>query len=296
MRTRADSEAVMLPARRMNYRHEYHAGNAADVVKHVLLLQILRRLQDKPAPLTYVETHAGRGRYDLRHEMSQKTGEYLRGIARLWDAPDLPPALADYRALVAGFNPGGALAIYPGSPRIARAALRPADRMIACELHPTEAAALREEFRRDPQVAVHQRDGYEALSALLPPTPRRGLALVDPPYERPDELAVAVAGLQNGVKRWPQACFALWYPIKGPLAASLLHGALLRSGLREVLCVELCTRPDRDPDVLSGSGMILVRPPWRLDQALRGLLPDLARRLQDGAAPGRTRVEWLVGE
>lgn len=282
----------------MNYRHDYHAGNPADVCKHLVLLALLRRLQHKPTPLTYVETHAGRGRFALGHEMAQKTGEYLRGIARLWDArnaADLPPLLAEYLGIVAGFNPDGALAVYPGSPRIARAVLRPDDRMILCELHPDDAAALRDEFRRDPQVAVHHRDGYEALSALLPPTPRRGLCLIDPPYERPDEFAAALAGIAAGRRRWPQACFALWYPIKGPLGPSLLHAAVLRSGLREVLCVELSTRPDRDPTALSGSGMLLVDPPWQIDQALAGALPDLARRLEDAPGSGRARVDWLVG-
>lgn len=282
----------------MNYRHDYHAGNPADVFKHVVLLALLRRLQHKPAPLCYVETHAGRGRCELGHEMAQKTGEHLRGIARLWvarDAADLPPAIAEYLTIVAGFNPGGALAVYPGSPRIARAALRPDDRMILCELHPDDAAALRDEFRRDKQVAVHHRDGYEALSALLPPTPRRGLCLIDPPYERPDEFAAALAGIEVGRRRWPQACFALWYPIKGPLGPSLLHAAVLRAGLREVLCVELSTRPDRDPAVMSGSGLLLVDPPWQIDQMLSGLLPDLARRLEDSPGSGRARVDWLVG-
>lgn len=285
----------------MNYRHDYHAGNAADVLKHVVLVALLRRLQRKPTPLCYVETHAGRGRYELTHEMAQKTGEHLRGVARLWGAEGLPAPVADYLALVAAENahqppePGRGPSVYPGSPRLARAVLRPDDRMILCELRATEALALRELFRRDDQVAVHQRDGYEALAALLPPTPRRGLVLIDPPYERPDELAAAVAGLQVGRARWPQACFALWYPIKGPLAASLLHAAVLRSGLPEVLCVELCTRPDRDPAVLSGSGLLLVDPPWQIDQVLRDILPGLARLLRDGELPGRTRVEWLVG-
>lgn len=282
-----------------NYRHAYHAGNAADVLKHVVLLLLLRRLQQKPAPLCYVETHAGRGRYELQHEAARKTGEYLRGIARLWDlreSADLPPALRDYLARVTDLNPGGELAVYPGSPRLARAALRPDDRMIVCELHPSESAALREEFRRDRQVAVHQRDGYEALAALLPPTPRRGLVLIDPPYERPDEFAAALAGLQVGARRWPQACFALWYPIKGPLASSLLHAAVLRADLREVLCVELRTRPDRDPTAMSGSGLLLIDPPWQIDQALREVMPTLARALQEEpGAPASARVEWLVG-
>lgn len=280
----------------MNYRHEFHVGNAPDVFKHVVLLQLLRRLQRKPAPLCYVDTHAGRGLYPLDQGGAQRGREYQRGIARLWRAraaADLPPELGDYLARVLEFNPGGVLATYPGSPRLVRAALRPGDRMILCELQPDEARALRDEFRRDPQVAVHQRDGYEALGALLPPTPRRGLVLIDPPYERPDEFTAALAGLQLGRRRWPQACFVLWYPIKGTLAASLLHAAVLRSDLRDVLCAELRTRPDA-PDVLSGSGLLLVGAPWQTDDVLRALLPDLARRLCDDDAAGHARVDWLV--
>lgn len=283
----------------MNYRHAYHAGNAADVLKHAALLLALRMLQRKTAPLCYVETHGGRGRYDLRDEAARKTGEHLRGVARLWElrgAADLPPALADYLALVAAENPGGELAIYPGSPRLARAALRPDDRMIVCELAPAEAAALRDEFRGDPQVAVHRRDGYEALGALLPPTPRRGLVVVDPPYERPDEFQAALAGLEAAARRWPQGCLMLWYPLKGALASSLLHAAVLRASLREVLCVELRTRSDRDPTAMCGSGLLLVDPPWQIDKALADVTTWLARALrEDPDAPASARVEWLVG-
>lgn len=288
----------------MNYRHSFHAGNAADVLKHVVLLQLVRRLQNKPAPLCYVETHAGRGSYALGSGGAARTQEFQRGIARLWPlhgAAELPPALAEYLQCVADLNPGGELSLYPGSPRLVRALLRPDDRMILCELHPAEHAALRAEFsvpgergaRRDPQVAIHQRDGYEALAALLPPTPRRGLVLIDPPYERPDEFTAALAGLELARHRWPQACAALWYPIKGPIAASLLHAAVLRSGLRDVLCAELRTRPD-DPDVLTGSGLLLAGAPWQTDEALRALLPRLAAELAEGSFPGDARVDWLV--
>lgn len=280
----------------MQYRHSFHAGNAADVFKHTVLLQLVRRLQRKPAPLCYVDTHAGRGRYALAPGGGPRGREFQRGVVRLWPArgaPDLPPELSDYLDRIAEFNPGGDLAVYPGSPRLVRAVLRPGDRMILCELQPDEAAALRDEFRRDPQVAVHLRDGYEALGALLPPTPRRGLVLIDPPYERPDEFAAALAGLQIGRRRWPQACFVLWYPIKGPLAASLLHAAVLSSGLRDVLCAELRTRPDA-PDVMSGSGLLLVGAPWQTDDVLRALVPDLAHRLCDEDGSGHARVDWLV--
>jgi 23S rRNA (adenine2030-N6)-methyltransferase len=280
----------------MNYRHHFHAGGPADVFKHLVLVQLVRGLQRKPAPITYLDTHAGAGEYDLGHEMAQRTGEYTRGVARLWAAEALPPALADLLDLCRGVNPDGALRVYPGSPRLVQALLRTDDRLIACELRAEEAARLQAALasRRDERTAVHRRDGYEALGALLPPTPRRGLALIDPPYERPDEFAAALAGLQLAHARWATGCLALWYPIKGPVAAAKLHAGVLRSGLRRVLRVELRTGDERDPDVLAGSGMLVVNPPWKVDEALGAALPDLAARLADGA--GSAHVDWLVGE
>lgn len=291
----------------MNYRHHYHAGGAADLLKHLVLMLLVRRLQAKPTPIFYLDTHAGAGSYDLAHEMSQKTGEYTRGVARLWGlGKELPGPLSDLLRLIEGCNPDGALRVYPGSPRIVRALLRPDDRMALCELHMKDIVRLQDEFRGDPQVAVHQRDGYEGLKAFLPPKERRGLVLVDPPFERPDEFAALLAGLRLAHDRWATGVYALWYPIKGPTSQAKLHAELRRGAIRKVLCVELYTRSLRDDDVLAGSGMILVNPPFRLDASLRGVLPALAKLLAEddtsgGGAPSsgpppRARVEWLVGE
>jgi len=283
----------------MNYRHHYHAGGAADLLKHLVLVHLVRRLQDKPTPLCYLDTHAGAGSYELAHEMSQRTGEYARGVARLWGMHAPPGPLADLLRLIEGCNPDGELRKYPGSPRVVRALLRPDDRMIACELHMKDIETLREEFRGDPQVAVHMRDGYEGLKAFLPPKERRGLVLIDPPFERPDEFAAGLAGLQTAHARWPTGCLALWYPIKGPVARGKLHAALMHGAIRRVLAVELYTRLD-DLDGLGGSGVIIVNPPWRSDHVLRTALPALAARLADDehdpGASARSRVEWLVGE
>ena len=285
----------------MNYRHHYHAGSAADLLKHLVLLILVRRLQAKPTPICYVDTHAGAGLYDLGHEMAQKTGEYTRGVARLWGlGKELPGPLSDLLRLIEACNPDGALRVYPGSPRVVRALLRPDDRMALCELHMKDIVRLQDEFRGDPQVAVPQRDGYEGLKAFLPPKERRGLVLVDPPFERPDEFAALLAGLKLAHARWATGVFALWYPIKGQAHAKL-HAELRRGAIRKVLCVELYTRSLRDDDVLSGSGVILVNPPFRTDASLRGVLPALSKLLAEddtsgAGAPPRARVEWLVGE
>jgi len=285
----------------MNYRHHYHAGGPADLLKHLVLVMLVRRLQAKPGAMFYLDTHAGASSYDLAHEMSQKTGEYLRGAARLWGPVDQPGALGDLLRVLEGCNPDGVLRVYPGSPRIVRALMRPQDRMVCCELTGRDSERLHAEFRHDAQVSVHMRDGYEGLRAFLPPAERRGLVLIDPPFERPDEFAVMLAGLKAAHARWPTGCYALWYPIKSAAAVGKLHAALMQSQIRKILIAELYTRLDHADDELMGSGMILVNPPYQSDQSLRGVLPVLAARIAGperatGAVVGHTRVEWLVGE
>ncbi len=293
----------MLRTRAMNYRHHFHAGGPADVFKHLVLVVLLRALQRKPGGLCYVDTHAGTGSYNLDNQMSQRTGEFARGIARLWGAVDLPEPLAALVTAIASVNPPGALQRYPGSPQLARALLRAHDRMIACELHPDDAASLARLFRGDPQVAVHHRDGYAALKAFVPPKERRGLVLIDPPFERPDEFNALLAALQTAHQRWPSGCYALWYPIKATGAAAKFHGALLHTQIRRVLCVELYPRLRTAQTSLAGSGVIIVNPPWQSDVVLRATLPTLATHLADDDAdlhPDeallRARVEWLIGE
>ncbi len=288
----------------MNYRHLYHAGNFADVVKHVVLTLVLERLCAKPSPFFVLDTHAGAGRYDLCSEAAQRTGEAGGGIERLLAAAatghegGAPSDLAGYLGAVTALNQCGTPGKprwYPGSPRLARAWLRPGDRLVLTEAHPEDARTLGREFARDPQVQVHHRDGYEALKAFLPPPERRGLVLIDPPYEAVGESERLVAALLAAHRRWPTGLFALWYPIKEQAWVWRLHEALATTGIRRQLVIELCIQPEDDWRRLNGCGMILVNPPWQLEQALSRLLPWLHSALaREGA--GCCKVDWLVPE
>jgi 23S rRNA (adenine2030-N6)-methyltransferase len=278
----------------MNYRHAFHAGNFADVFKHAVLALLLKSLARKQAPYCYLDTHAGAGRYDLLGEAAQKTGEYRDGIGRLWGTPALP-GLEDYLAAVRALNPSGMLRNYPGSPAIARLLLRAEDRMVLIERHPQEYERLRAEFAGDHRVTVRQQDGYAALKAFLPPPQRRGLVLIDPPYESPEDFEQAFESLQLARARWASGAYALWYPIKDPVPVERLHRRLVRSGLRKLLVAELSPYPADSPLRLNGSGLVLVNPPWQLDQVLAALLPRLLERLHQHPG-GRAVSFWLVPE
>ena len=275
----------------MNYRHAFHAGNISDVFKHAVLVQLVEHLLQKDAALCVIDTHAGQGRYDLTSEAADKTGEFRAGIGRLL-AEAVPPALARYAALVQTAQPTPpVLQIYPGSPALLQALLRPHDRLILMELHPEDAAVLRREFRADARVHVHERDGYEGLRAFVPPRERRGFVLIDPPYEAPDEMTVLVDALADAWRRWPSGQYALWYPIKERGAIDRFHGALATAGLRKLLVAEFL--PTRDQS-LRGSGMILVNPPWRIEDRLGALLAALGPAL--GRPDATSRIDWLVPE
>jgi 23S rRNA (adenine2030-N6)-methyltransferase len=279
----------------MNYRHLFHAGNFADVFKHVALMQLLRAFHKKETPLCYVDTHAGAGRYDLVAAEAQKSHEYRDGIARLWDVATLPAPLAGYVEAVRRFNPDGRLRFYPGSPWIARWLLRPQDRMLLCEPQPEQCVRLKTEFARDAQVAVHERDGYEAMKALLPPTERRGLVLIDPPYEQPDEFARLIAGLDTASERWATGTYAVWYPVKDRAAIERFHTGVKAGAWRKVLVAEFMVFPEDTAFRLNGCGLLVVNPPWGFDDSMAQLLPALGGLLARGPA-ARGSVEWLVGE
>jgi 23S rRNA (adenine2030-N6)-methyltransferase len=236
----------------MNYRHIYHAGNFADVMKHALLVPLIRAMQRKDKPFLLLDTHAGIGRYDVTSEAAEKTGEWREGIGRLLDAP--PPALAAYVALVQS------LGLYPGSPALAAALLRPTDRLVLCELHPEDAAVLRRTMRGTG--AVHERDGYEALTAFLPPPEKRALVLIDPPFERTDEFATLTKALVAAYRKLPSAVFVVWYPIKHRAPVRDFFEGLKLTPLRDVIACELLRRPDTSPASLNGCGLLIVNPPY----------------------------------
>jgi len=278
----------------MNYRHAFHAGNPSDAVKHALLVLLIEALIRKPKPIAVLDAFAGPGGYDLTADAPQRTREYEAGIARVLAIDPPPAAIAGYVAAVRGANPDGALTRYPGSPVLARGLLRPGDRLVCVEKHPEDAAALRARFAADAAVAVHRRDGYEALKALLPPAERRGLVLIDPPYEVADEFARAVRGLAAGHGRWPTGVYALWYPIKLRAPVDAFLGDLASTGLRRIAVAELLWAPPDDPGRLSGCGLVVVNPPYGWTERAEAALASL--RVALGGAGAATSVDWLVPE
>lgn len=275
----------------MNYRHDFHAGNFADVFKHAVLARILDYLKRKPAPFRVIDTHAGAGRYDLSADEAARTGEWRAGIGRL--DPDAMgdearALLAPYLA-VAGAARDGAAA-YPGSPVLALALTRPGDRLVFCELHPPTAAALRAAVGRDRRAKVVALDGYVGLNAFIPPVERRGLVLVDPPFEAPDELDRLAAALVAAHAKWRDGILVAWYPIKARGGGERLAAALAAAGAREALRLELAVAPPAADGPLAASGLVVVNPPWVLEREMACLLPELARQLGQGqgrAAVGR---------
>jgi 23S rRNA (adenine2030-N6)-methyltransferase len=239
----------------MNYRHAYHAGNFADCVKHALLVLLLNALRRKDTPFLVLDTHAGIGRYDLTAGPAAKTGEWRDGIAPVLAAR--PAALEDYCALV------DRLGLYPGSPAITAALLRPGDRLIACELHKEDAGSLKRAFAGVTNVAVHERDGYAALRAFLPPPERRALVLIDPPYERADEFAVLADQLIKAWRQFPTGVFAAWYPIKHLAPVRQFFETLKLSGVRDVVAASFWRREPLDPARLNGCGLLVINPPYR---------------------------------
>lgn len=272
----------------MNYRHAFHAGNFADVLKHAVLALVVEHLRHKEAPFFVLDTHAGIGEYDLGGIAAEKTGEWRDGIGRILYAADPLPALAPYLALV------DAPHHYPGSPAVARALMRSQDRMALVELHPEDHAELARRFGGDRRVAVHAMDGYAALKALLPPAERRGVVLIDPPFEVKDEAQRLKAGLAEACRRWRHGIYVVWYPIKGRAPVERMLAEFTMLGLPPTLVAELMIRPGDDPFRLNGSGLAILNPPWKLADILAGLLPWLASTLApDG---GSHRLEWLVPE
>lgn len=265
----------------MNYRHEYHAGNFADCVKHALLVWLLAALTAKPKPLFVLDTHAGIGRYQLDGPAARKTGEAERGILRL-----LARGRAELAALAPYLELIGQLGLYPGSPAIAAALLRPQDELVACELHEEDAALLRRNFRDDARVHVHRRDGYAAIRAFLPPPQKRALTIIDPPFEVEDEFGRLADAILTAQARLPGGVILAWYPVKHMTPVRAFHqdlrDAAARGRLRDAIAVQLTLREPLDPARLNGCGMIIVNPPWTWADDLPPLLDAALDGLGDG--------------
>jgi 23S rRNA (adenine2030-N6)-methyltransferase len=282
----------------MNYRHAYHAGNFADVFKHAILCRVLLHLQGKPAPFRVIDTHAGAGVYNLTAVEAGKTGEWRNGIGRLLAASfdaEIRALLTPYLDAVAACNPPDRLTTYPGSPALARGFLRRQDRLIACELEPRAAATLANNLRGDVRVKTLAIDGWTALSANVPPKERRGVVLVDPPFEQGDDFTRLAQGLESAHRKWSSGIYLLWYPIKEPTEVVAFARRLARSGIAKILRAEFAVAPTSDTTKLHGTGLIVVNPPWTLHGELAHLLPVLAAALsRDGK--GGSKLDWLAGE
>jgi 23S rRNA (adenine2030-N6)-methyltransferase len=282
----------------MNYRHAFHAGNFADVLKHAVLLRVLAHLVAKESPFRAIETHAGAGAYDLAGEAASRTQEWRQGIGRLIEEPLAGEAgrlLEPYLALIQAENPSNAIKLYPGSPLIVRAFCRARDRMIFCELHAEEYAALKRAFKSDRRAKTVEIDGWTALKAYLPPKERRGLVLIDPPFEEPGEFERLRDGLVEGHRRWPSGIFLLWYPIKDEREVRQFERRLAKLEIPKILRIEFVIDKPRAEGALGACGMIIVNPPWTLEKELKVILPALAGRLgRDGQ--GRYRLDWLASK
>lgn len=282
----------------MNYRHAFHAGSFADVFKHAVLCRILHYLRGKPAAFRVIDTHAGAGLYDLTSSEASRGGEWRDGIKRLLAtqlAAPLAALLAPFLEVVGALNERDRLTTYPGSPALARAWLRPQDRLIACELEPKACVTLAGHLRGDTRIKTIEIDGWAALTAYLPPPERRGLVLVDPPFEDDGDFHRLSHGLALAHRKWATGVYALWYPIKDRGEPDALAKRLRRMGPAKILRAELNVAALSDPARLNGCGLILVNPPWTLENELSVLLPGLAGILgRDGK--GGFRLDWLAGE
>ncbi len=282
----------------MNYRHAFHAGGFADVIKHIVLVRMLTYLHEKPAAFRVIDTHAGAGVYDLTGDEAHRSGEWLTGIARVMQArfsERTLPLMLPYLDIVRAFNPQAALAAYPGSPLIARALLRPQDRLTACEVEPKARKHLINALRRDSQARVVDLDGWVALPAFVPPNERRGLVLIDPPFEQKNEFEKLAAAFTEAYAKWPTGSYLLWYPVKSRratdgLARHVAEVAGTSKPAGKCLRLEFSVAPQTADGGLTSTGLLIVNPPWTLAGELRAILPELEKPLGLGGA-GRYRLE-----
>ena len=278
----------------LSYRHSYHAGNHADVVKHLTEVAILDYLLKKDKPLCYHDSHAGAGLYSLQSEHALKTAEYQGGIAKLWPYDPQSTLLKHYISAIKQLNPDGELAFYPGSPKIAALMLRNDDHIQATELHPTDFPVLKSQFVRRRYTRIENIDAYAGFKAMLPPLVKRGLVLIDPPYELKTEYQDVVAGLQEAYQRLPQGTYAIWYPVIERSAAEAFITSLVATGIKNQLRIEFNLHADSQGHGMTGSGMLVINPPYTLAQDMQVALSEVQQQL--GETASRFSITQVVGE
>ena len=280
----------------LSYRHSFHAGNHADVLKHIVLMLILENLKLKEKGFFYLDTHSGVGRYRLSSNESEKTGEYKEGIGRLWDQTSLPEDVAHYVKMIKKLNYGGKeLRYYAGSPLIAAELLRPQDRALLTELHPSDYPILRNNFSDYKNVTVKCDNGFQQVKATLPPKERRGLVLIDPPYELKEDYDLVVKAIEEGYKRFATGTYAIWYPVVLRQQTKRIFKGLEATGIRKILKIELAVRPDSDQLGMTASGMVVINPSWTLETQMKEILPYLTKTLVPEGT-GSWTVEWITPE
>lgn len=278
----------------LSYRHSFHAGNHADVLKHLVLTLILQSLKQKDRGFFYLDTHSGVGRYSLMSAEAEKTGEYIEGIGRLWERNDLPEEVALYLNEIKKINKGK-LKFYAGSPLLAVQQLRPQDRALLTELHPNDFPLLRQEFAKIPNVTTKRENGFQQLKATLPPKEKRGLILIDPPYELKEDYELVVKAIIEGYKRFATGVYAIWYPVVLRQHTKRIVRGLQETGIRKILQIELAVRPDSDQRGMTASGMIVINPPWQLENQMKKVLPYLTDVLVPEGT-GSWDVHWITPE
>jgi 23S rRNA (adenine2030-N6)-methyltransferase len=278
----------------LSYRHGFHAGNFADVLKHSLITLVINALKQKEKPFVYIDTHAGAGKYSFKSEFAQKTGEYQQGIARIWGQTQVPAEIKDYLAAVRAENTGRQLVRYPGSPQLVRRLIRDQDRLQLSELHGSDYENLQQLFAGDKHVSVAQEDGLERLSKKLPPIQKRGFILIDPSYEVKSDYSKVVEALQIAHRHFATGIYGLWYPVIERQMTERMLQQLQQTGIPKQLRIEHCVVADGSQRGMTGSGMILINPPWTLSKQVEVLLPWINQVLTEGQ--GYWKQEWLVPE
>ena len=279
----------------LSYRHSYHAGNHADVLKHIVLTLCINALKEKEKPFLYLDTHSGAGRYLLKSEHSEKTGEYLTGINLLWQQPNIPELLNTYLSVIKRYNPFSELKYYPGSPLIAKQLLRQQDKLNLTELHPTDYPLLRQEFSKDKRAKVLREDGFAQLKSKLPHQFRRGIILIDPSYEIKDDYQIIPKALFEAYKRFATGVYLTWYPVVSRTQTQKMIDSIIKLGIRRISQFELAIKPDNNQKGMTASGMLVINPPWKLHAQMQTILPWLKNTL-DVEKTGSFIAQELVSE